>query len=64
MKWTTQMPEKPGYYWWKYGFEKEILRVSKSDLTNSLFAEGGEYSFEVDPGDGSMWCYIPEPEKF
>jgi hypothetical protein len=62
MKWTTKIPKIPGYYWWRCGVEKEVLRITKSDLKKSLFAEGGEYAFEVEPDGESEWCYIPEPE--
>jgi hypothetical protein len=78
MKFTHKIPTKPGFYWWTNFGEHTptVLRVTKCYSNGKLYANDGEFSFEVKEEefekdeelkvDGhyygeSMWCEIPVP---
>lgn len=50
MKMTIQPPKGEGYFWWTNGGEHTptIMRVRRSYSNRKLYADNGEYSFEVD----------------
>lgn len=68
MKWTTETPTIPGFYWFKDGLteDKEIVKVFiKND---KLFAENDELFFQIDDWAKQkiimFWAGpLPEPEE-
>ena len=50
MRMTRKPPTGTGYFWWTNGGEHTptILFVKKSHCDGSLYADNGEYSFEVE----------------
>jgi hypothetical protein len=54
MKWTTDKPTEPGYYWAK-GNHTEVLLSNKSSVIVELFygAPHGKEDFYCDDGDGA-----------
>ena len=51
MKMTPQPPTGEGYFWWTNFGEHTptIMRVKRSYRDKKLYADDGEYSFEIDP---------------
>ena len=66
MKWTTELPTEPGWYWLReYGQQPIIVRVKKDkDVPGILLAEAVYLNIAVQILVGCEWAGpIPEPEE-
>lgn len=73
MKWTTEPPTKPGFYWCKVEDEASIVEVSEwhaEELDKNLLVVeliGNEEKFILDEilsSEGPLWSGpIPEPKN-
>ena len=74
---TLNPPKGTGYFWWTNGGEHTptILRVERNHYTKKLYADNGEYSFEVKNkpeignNDDGLWeeedfAFIHEGKKY
>lgn len=61
-KFTQDLPDKKGYYWWydKYTKKREVLEVSEMGA-NKFYAENLEFAFEIEKLKNEFWSYIECP---
>ncbi len=63
MKWTTEKPTAPGWYWYKGAGYPTILYVYTETFIGSLFVEDPDYGGPVQGYPGEWAGPIPEPEE-
>jgi hypothetical protein len=61
MKWNNDIPNKKGYYWYKDKSMGKPVILFVTNHDGGWYAQDEEYSFVVEPEDGVLWCYVPEP---
>jgi hypothetical protein len=68
MKWTKEIPDKAGFYWFmnrREGKERTVVELMVDRHVNAgLYVNSIRYSFGI-PDEShvdDLWCYIEPPE--